>query len=119
MPRILVIDDSTTLLRLTQTTLEAAGYEVITSSNPISTASYLRQHQPEFILLQCGADSIKGDPITNMEFSPAAHAYAAASLCKIADECCQGRLLGMGGGGYNHDNLAQGWTAVVNSMIKS
>ena len=80
---------------------------------------YLRRHEPEFILLQCGADSIKGDPITNMEFSPAAHAHAAASLCQIADDYCHGRMLAMGGGGYNHDNIAQGWTAVVDAMVKS
>ena len=77
---------------------------------------YLRKHEPEFILLQCGADSIKGDPITNMEFSPAAHARAAASLRQIADEYCEGRMLAMGGGGYNHDNIAHGWTAVVDAM---
>ncbi len=80
---------------------------------------YLRQNEPEFILLQCGADSIKGDPITNMEFSPAAHAQAAAGLRRIADEYCDGRMLAMGGGGYNHDNIANGWTAVVESMVKS
>ena len=79
---------------------------------------YLRRQEPEFILLQCGADSIKGDPITNMEFSPAAHAHAAARLRVIADEYCDGRMLGMGGGGYNHDNIARGWTAVVESMIR-
>ena len=80
--------------------------------------SYLRKHEPEFILLQCGADSIKGDPITNMEFSPAAHAHAAASLRQIADDYCAGRMLAMGGGGYNHDNIAHAWTAVVDSMVK-
>ena len=83
-----------------------------------SVENYLRKHEPEFVLLQCGADSIKGDPITNMEFSPAAHAHAAASLRQIADEYCEGRMLAMGGGGYNHDNIAQGWTAVVASMVK-
>ena len=81
--------------------------------------NYLRRHEPEFILLQCGADSIKGDPITNMEFSPASHAHAAARLRAIADEYCDGRMLGMGGGGYNHDNIAHGWTAVVNSMVQA
>ena len=80
---------------------------------------YLRKHEPEFILLQCGADSIKGDPITNMEFSPAAHAQAAASLRMLADEYCDGRMLAMGGGGYNHDNIAHGWTAVVDAMSKA
>ena len=81
--------------------------------------AYLRQREPEFILLQCGADSIKGDPITNMEFSPAAHAAAAASLRRIADDYCGGRMLAMGGGGYNHDNIARGWTAVIEAMVKA
>ncbi len=79
--------------------------------------SYLRQNEPEFILLQCGADSIKGDPITNMEFSPASHAHAARSLRQIADDCCSGRMIAMGGGGYNHTNIARGWTAVVDAMV--
>lgn len=79
--------------------------------------AYLRRNAPEFILLQCGVDSIKGDPITNMEFSPAAHAHAARMLCELADDCCDGRLLVMGGGGYNHLNIARGWTAVIDSMI--
>jgi acetoin utilization protein AcuC len=54
-----------------------------------------------------------------MEFSAAAHAHAAKQLCRIADDYCQGRMLAMGGGGYNHDNIAQGWTAVVDAMVKS
>ena len=79
--------------------------------------TYLEENEPEFILLQCGADSIKGDPITNMAFSPASHAYAAKRLCAIADRYCEGKILAMGGGGYNHDNIARAWTAVVDSMI--
>jgi acetoin utilization protein AcuC len=54
-----------------------------------------------------------------MEFTSAAHAHAAASLRRIADDYCHGRMLAMGGGGYNHDNIAQGWTAVVEAMSKS
>ena len=81
--------------------------------------TYLEENEPEFILLQCGADSIKGDPITNMAFSPASHAYAAKRLCAIADRYCEGKILAMGGGGYNHDNIARAWTAVVESMINA
>ncbi len=81
--------------------------------------AYLREREPEFILLQCGADSIKGDPITNMEFSPAAHAQAARGLRRIADDYCRGRMLAMGGGGYNHTNIANGWTAVVEAMVST
>jgi acetoin utilization protein AcuC len=79
--------------------------------------TYLRENEPEFILLQCGADSIEGDPITNMAFSPKSHAYAAKQLRKIADDYCHGRMLAMGGGGYNHDNIARAWSAVVESMV--
>jgi acetoin utilization protein AcuC len=78
--------------------------------------NYLHQHQPEFILLQAGADSIVGDPITHMQFTAAAHAKAARQLCGIADQYAGGRLLVMGGGGYNRENLASAWTAVIQAM---
>lgn len=78
---------------------------------------FLRDRQPEIILLQAGADSIQGDPITHLAYSPASHHYATQRLCKIADETCGGRFIAMGGGGYNRDNLAQAWNAVVEAMI--
>ena len=81
--------------------------------------SFLRKAQPEFILLQCGADSINGDPITHMQYTEKSHAHAAARLCVLADELCDGRLVAMGGGGYNLENIAKGWTAVVNSFVKN
>ena len=78
---------------------------------------FLRAGKPEFILLQAGADSIAGDPITHMAFSPAAHGHAAQRLCRIADEFCDGRIIAMGGGGYNRNNLALGWNEVVKAML--
>jgi acetoin utilization protein AcuC len=54
-----------------------------------------------------------------MAFTPAAHAHAAASLCRIANEFCQGRFIALGGGGYNRTNLALAWNDVVNAMLKS
>ncbi|MEC9374861.1 MAG: acetoin utilization protein AcuC [Pseudomonadota bacterium] len=72
---------------------------------------------PEFILFQCGADSIEGDPITHLRFSSEAHAYAAKRLCYLATRHASGRLLAMGGGGYNRKNLAKGWTSVVRELV--
>jgi acetoin utilization protein AcuC len=74
---------------------------------------FLEAGQPEFILFQCGADSIAGDPITHLRFTPEAHAYAARRLCTLAERWAGGRVLGMGGGGYNRENLSKGWSAVV------
>ena len=78
---------------------------------------FIRRKQPEFIMLQAGADSIDGDPITHLGYSEACHAHAVTRLCKLADEMCEGRLLVMGGGGYDHNNIAKTWTAVVQALI--
>ena len=80
---------------------------------------YLRRTRPEFILMQCGADSLEGDPLTHMAFSEEAHAHAAAAVCRIADELGHGRVLAMGGGGYNRRNLARAWTRVVEAFVAS
>jgi acetoin utilization protein AcuC len=78
--------------------------------------AFLEAAAPEFILFQCGADSLAGDPITHLLFSPDAHAFAARRLCEIAQRHASGRLLAMGGGGYNRANLAAGWTGVVREL---
>jgi acetoin utilization protein AcuC len=80
---------------------------------------YLEKQKPEFILFQCGADSLEGDPITHLRFSENAHAHAATRLSEIANRLAKGRLLAMGGGGYNRRNLARAWTRVVRSMVEA
>lgn len=77
---------------------------------------YLDAARPELILLQCGADSIAGDPITHLLLTPEAHAYTARRLCVFADRYASGRVLAMGGGGYNRANLARAWTRVVEEL---
>jgi len=78
---------------------------------------HLEAGRPEFIVFQCGADSLAGDPITHLQLSAAAHAHAANRLCVIADRLGHGRVLGVGGGGYNRENLARAWTAVVRAFV--
>ncbi|MGH8224083.1 MAG: acetoin utilization protein AcuC, partial [Woeseiaceae bacterium] len=85
----------------------------------LEVEDYIERAAPEFILLQCGADSLAGDPITHLEFSAACHARAAARLCALADRHCGGRIVGMGGGGYHRDNLARAWTGVVGAFVRS
>jgi acetoin utilization protein AcuC len=80
---------------------------------------YLEQRRPELILLQCGADSLAGDPITHLRFSAEAHAHAAARLRQIAEHYSAGRLLAMGGGGYDRSNLAIAWTRVVEELVRT
>lgn len=78
---------------------------------------HVRKGRPQLILFQCGADSIQGDPITHLRYTPAAHAHAATRLCVLAKEFCDGRIVGLGGGGYNRHNLAQAWSGVVAAFL--
>lgn len=72
--------------------------------------------EPELIILQCGADSLAGDPITHLAFSEEAHAHAASRLRELAMRCCSGRLLALGGGGYDRGNLGRAWTRVCEAL---
>jgi acetoin utilization protein AcuC len=78
---------------------------------------HLEKFSPEFIILQCGADSLEGDPITHLRFSPQAHGRAARELAALAERLGHGRVLALGGGGYNRTNLAQAWSAVVENLL--
>ncbi len=80
---------------------------------------FIDQAQPEFILLQCGADSLRGDPIAHLAYSARAHAHAASRLARLADRHSGGRMLGFGGGGYDLENLAVAWTAVVAALAQA
>lgn len=80
--------------------------------------AFLRQHRPQFILLQCGVDSLEGDPLAHLALTPASHAHAVARLCRLANELCAGRLMVFGGGGYSLRNLAVGWTTVLEELLR-
>jgi len=79
---------------------------------------YLEATPPEFILMQCGADSIAGDPLAQLRLTPASHAHAARRLTRLAARRgCRG-LVAVGGGGYQRDNLAATWVGVVRALLE-
>ncbi len=79
---------------------------------------HVRAFAPEFVLLQCGADGLEGDPLGRLKYSAECHAHAAHRLCALARSTCQGRIMATGGGGYSLANLASAWTAVVRSLVE-
>jgi acetoin utilization protein AcuC len=79
---------------------------------------FVYEAQPEFILLQCGADSLKGDPITHLHYSADIHSYVTQRLSLLAERLGHGRLLAMGGGGYDLKNISQAWCSVVEAMLR-
>ncbi|MGC1132686.1 MAG: acetoin utilization protein AcuC, partial [Nitrososphaeraceae archaeon] len=54
---------------------------------------------------------------THLRYSPESHKYASRSLHKLAHKYCDGRIIALGGGGYNLNNIGEAWTNVVLSFI--
>lgn len=79
--------------------------------------AYLEQHEPQLLMLNCGADSLAGDPITHLRYSENAHGHAAVRIAALAERYCEGRVLAWGCGGYNRHNLARAWTRAVEGLI--
>ena len=81
--------------------------------------AHLRRFEPQFLVLQCGADGLAGDPLAHLRYSPQVHALATRSLCHLAGEYAAGRVMAFGGGGYDRNNLARAWCAVLRELARA
>jgi acetoin utilization protein AcuC len=79
--------------------------------------AHLRRFQPQFLLFQCGADGLDGDPLARLRYTPQVHAHAARSLVHLAEEFGAGRIMAFGGGGYDRGNLARAWCEVLRELV--
>lgn len=78
---------------------------------------FLKHHKPDFIILQCGADGLGGDPLAQLALSEEAHARVTKDLSSLSKHLGHHRLLALGGGGYNTQNTVKAWIKVVKEMI--
>jgi acetoin utilization protein AcuC len=90
--------------------------ELALKSWPIAE-DFIKKEKPEFIFLQCGVDSIAGDPITQLKLTSNFHTHVVKRLMEVAHQHCQDRILIMGGGGYNLENIAQVWNAIIEELL--
>lgn len=102
--------------KLNVSLLPGAGFEEFKRAWESVVQDFLAQSNPEFILLQAGADGLEGDPITGLNYSEEVHEFVTIQLHKLAHEKCDGRLVAMGGGGYNPVNVARAWIAVIRAL---
>lgn len=65
----------------------------------------LMQFKPELLLVSAGFDAHERDPLGNMRVTTAGFGAMTADLCRVADECCDGRLVALLEGGYDLDAL--------------
>ncbi|MBL4845088.1 MAG: response regulator [Planctomycetes bacterium] len=62
---ILIVDDSKAVLELASSALQRAGYRVVTTTNPIETATLLRQECPDLVLMDVGMPGLGGGQIVS------------------------------------------------------
>lgn len=80
----------------------------------------LRAFNPDLILLSCGFDGCQGDAgnsrsfseewlgeVNGMDLEPQDFAWATAEIVKVADLCCEGRVISVLEGGYGRANPAK------------
>ena len=73
----------------------------------------VRGYKPEFILVQCGADSHTDDLLAHLELTTRTYEEVINTTHKLAHEVASGRIVAFGGGGYNPMNVARCWTVIA------
>lgn len=79
--------------------------------------AFLEAQRPAFLVFVSGADGLDGDPMAHLRLTTASLAKATSRLRALADRHAGGRLLVLGGGGYEKANLGPAWCAVVEALL--
>ena len=79
----------------------------------------MRAFRPELVLISAGFDAHHEDPLGMQRVTEDGFAALTERALRLADECCQGRIVFILEGGYNHDALARSVAATLRVMDKA
>lgn len=80
----------------------------------------LRAFEPQIIVLQCGCDSHLEDPLADLSLTVDGHRAAYLEMMALADELCGGRVIAVGGGGYELVRVVpRSWTHLIAAVLGS
>ncbi|SMX27080.1 Histone deacetylase-like amidohydrolase [Pelagimonas phthalicica] len=79
----------------------------------------LREFAPELIIISAGFDAHQDDPLAQLNWSTDDFRRLTQDLCKIADECAQGRVVSTLEGGYDLQALAASAKAHVEVLMEA
>ncbi len=72
--------------------------------------------KPQVVVAQLGIDAHYSDPLTSLNVTMEGYAYMVERIVGLANKYSQGRLLALGGGGYNLEVVPLAWTSVLHLM---
>jgi acetoin utilization deacetylase AcuC-like enzyme len=73
--------------------------------------------RPEILLVSCGFDAHRDDPLAQMQVTRAGFRGMAALVRALADDLCEGRLALVLEGGYAASGLREGSEAVLEALL--
>jgi acetoin utilization deacetylase AcuC-like enzyme len=76
-----------------------------------------RAFRPEFVLVSCGFDAHRSDPLAAMDLSRAGYAGMTHIVRALAEELCGGRVLFVLEGGYAAEGLYEGSSALLEGLL--
>ena len=79
----------------------------------------LQKFEPELILISAGFDAHEADPLAELNWSTEDFSWLTERLCKIAEECCEGRLVSTLEGGYDLEALADSVKVHVKKLCEA
>ena len=79
----------------------------------------LQKFEPDLILISAGFDAHEADPLAELNWSTADFSWLTERLCKIAEECCEARLVSTLEGGYDLKALADSVKAHVTKLCEA
>ncbi|MGB0546795.1 MAG: histone deacetylase family protein [Paracoccaceae bacterium] len=79
----------------------------------------LQEFKPELILVSAGFDAHEADPLAELNWSTEDFSWLTERICKIASDCCGGRLVSTLEGGYDLEALAESVKAHVIKLCEA
>ena len=76
-----------------------------------------REYKPELVLVSCGFDIYRGDPLGLMEVTSDGFAYLTRCMVTLAEEVCGGKVLVTLEGGYDMNGQRDGGMGVLSELL--
>lgn len=72
--------------------------------------------QPQAVVAQLGVDTHYSDPLTTLNMTLSGYTYLVARIIALSRQYAGGRLLALGGGGYNMEVVPVAWSCVLHLL---
>lgn len=78
----------------------------------------VRRFQPDLLIMSTGFDAHQKDPLGGLNFTDEDYYWITRELVKIANDCCEGKVVSILEGGYSLEGLATGSAAHVRALME-